>query len=70
MKPLNLSDFFFKAISIPYVRPFPWIMSLSTKSERKKFEDINYDSYQFSENSFDQKLIKNLNIFCLTLYRV
>ena len=30
------------------------------QSERKKFEDINYDSYQFSENSFDQKLIKNL----------
>ena len=30
------------------------------QSERKKFEDINYDSYQFSENSYDQKLIKNL----------
>ena len=30
------------------------------KSETKKFGDLNYESFQFSENSFDKKLIKNL----------
>jgi nucleoside-diphosphate-sugar epimerase len=30
------------------------------KSEKKSFDDLDYESLQFSENSFDQKLIKNL----------
>jgi nucleoside-diphosphate-sugar epimerase len=30
------------------------------KSEKKCFDNVNYESLQFSENSFDQKLVKNL----------
>ena len=30
------------------------------KSEKKSFGDLDYESFQFSENSFDQKLIENL----------
>jgi len=30
------------------------------KSEKRSFNDIEYESFQFSENSFDQKLIENL----------
>jgi len=29
-------------------------------SKKNNFNNINYESFQFSENSFDQKLIKNL----------
>jgi nucleoside-diphosphate-sugar epimerase len=30
------------------------------KSEKKSFGDLDYENFQFSENSFDQKLIENL----------
>ena len=30
------------------------------KSEKKKFGDLNYKTFQFSEKFFDQKLIENL----------
>ena len=30
------------------------------KSDEKNFDDLEYESFQFSENSFDQKLIENL----------
>ena len=30
------------------------------KSEKRSFNDIEYESFQFSENSLDQKLIENL----------
>ena len=30
------------------------------KSNKKNFDNLDYESIQFSENSFDQKLIKNL----------
>ncbi|MDB9760752.1 NAD-dependent epimerase/dehydratase family protein [Pelagibacteraceae bacterium] len=30
------------------------------KSEKKSFYDLDYQNFQFSENSFDQKLIENL----------
>jgi len=30
------------------------------KSERKNFDNLDYRTFQFSENSFDQKLIENL----------
>ena len=30
------------------------------KSEKRSFGDLEYESFQFSENSFDQKLIENL----------
>ena len=30
------------------------------KSDERNFDDLEYESFQFSENSFDQKLIENL----------
>ena len=30
------------------------------KSDKKSFDDLDYESFQFSENSFDKKLIENL----------
>jgi len=30
------------------------------KSKKKSFDDLDYESFQFSENSFDKKLIENL----------
>jgi len=41
--------------------PFKLTTTSREETERKNFEDINYQSFQFNEKKFDNDLIKNLD---------
>jgi nucleoside-diphosphate-sugar epimerase len=67
MKKINLFCFGFGQVAknfITKINSENLTINLTTtsreSSKQNNFNNINYESFQFSENSFDQKLIKNL----------
>ena len=67
MKKINIFCFGFGQVAknfITKINSENLIINLTTtsreSSKQNNFKNINYESFQFSEDSFDQKLIKNL----------
>jgi len=68
MKKINIFCFGFGQVAKNFVRKnnsenldINLTVTSREKSERNSFEKIPYESYQFSENYFDQKLTQSLN---------
>ena len=67
MKEINIFCFGFGQVAKNFVKKIKLknlkvnlTVTSREKSSKKNFDDIDYESFQFSENSFDQKLIENL----------
>ena len=67
MKKINIFCFGFGQVAKNFVRKINSeniIVNLNVtsrdKSQKKKLDDIQYESFQFSEDAFDQQLIENL----------
>ena len=67
MEKINIFCFGFGQVAKNFIRKINsenLTINLTTTSreisKKNNFNNINYESFQFSENSFDQKLIKNL----------
>jgi len=67
MKEINIFCFGFGQVAKNFIRKINsenikinLTVTSREKSDKKSFDDLDYESIQFSENSFDQKLINNL----------
>jgi len=68
MKDINIFCFGFGQVAKSFIKKinskkFNINLSVTTryKTQHKKINEISYKSYQFANNSFDQKLIEKLN---------
>ena len=68
MNKINVFCFGFGQVAKSFVKklktekiPFQLTTTSREETERKNFEDINYQSFQFNEKIFDNDLIKNLD---------
>ena len=67
MKEINIFCFGFGQVAKNFIKKinsenYKVNLSITSreKSEKKNFFDVNYEVFQFADNSFDKKLIKNL----------